>query len=141
MICWNRIAIQANLGLEALYWKEYLEHCICDIKSRLSEEFVRKIELDKPYIVKLSFEQAINPRDCTKQVRFVLSYSEVPEKEIQFVRQYKHVTVDALEIENINCRNCAAPIPVGKLDLNGYTLVRCSYCGTYHTIRKKGDET
>lgn len=135
---WKSIEFQSDLSNSAYFGQDYINRIVREMKLKLAEEFVDHMQLDTAYIVKLSSEYYYEPTRISQATRFVLSFEEVPQQNIQFVRQYKCVTVDALEIESINCRNCAAPIPVGRLDLQGDTLVRCSYCGTYHTIKKKG---
>lgn len=137
MIGWNNFAIQTEINEHHLLYPEYTNHVESEMKRELAEGFIGKVELEKAYLIKLTSEHFRNPVNFSQTIRFMLSSKEVPQEKIEYVREYKFVEVEALEIENINCRNCAAPIPVGKLDLHGDTLVRCSYCGTYHTLRKK----
>lgn len=107
------------------------------MKDAVVRDFVSSIEMDKPYIVRMFMENERDVASLDLRFRIRLSVREVPEEKVSLVREFRIVDVDALEIESINCKNCAAPIPVGRLDLNGDTLVRCSYCGTYHRIRRK----
>lgn len=117
---------------------------IRNMRRSLTEKLLDEIQDGKSYIVSLKHEHV---SDFESQVNYCekyvgeLSVKEVPIEQVQVYREWRIVEVDisALRIEAINCKNCAAPIPVGTLDRRGDTLVRCSYCGTYHTIRKRGN--
>ena len=134
---WTNIASQFSISPFMLENTDRVRNIVEDMEDRVVRDFVRSIEMDKPYIVRMFMENVNDRPSLDLRCRIRLSVREVPEEKVSLVREFRIVDVDALEIENINCKNCAAPIPVGRLDLNGDTLVRCSYCGTYHRIRRK----
>lgn len=139
MIDWKSIDIQADLQNSVYYGKEYINNKIRDMKLKLAEDFIDHMQLDIAYIVKISSEYEFGPGMTTQKARFVLSFDEVPQQNVSRLRQYgRRVIVYSKEIESINCLNCGTSILVGRLDLHGDTVVRCSCCGTYHTIQKKG---
>ena len=117
--------------------REIVKSAISDMKYSVLSEFIDEIEWDKSYVIKLRLEHERSIRFPGKRLLLLLDTREVLQETIEMCREYKIVTVESLTIESISCRNCAAPIPVGQLDRSGDTLVRCSYCGTYHTVRKK----
>lgn len=134
---WTNIASQFSISPFMLENTDRVRNIVEDMEDRVVRDFVSSIEMDKPYIVRMSEEIERYHPSLDSRYRIRLSVREVPEEKVSLVREFKIVNVDALEIESINCKNCAAPIPVGRLDINGDTLVRCSYCGTYHRIRGK----
>lgn len=134
---WTNIASKFSISPFILENTDRARDIVDHMKERVVSDFVSSIEMDKPYIVRMFMENARDHASLDLRYRIRLSVREVPEEQVSLIREFRIVNVDALEIENINCNNCAAPIPVGRLDLNGDTLVRCSYCGTYHRIRRK----
>lgn len=119
--------------------KPYIESIIEQMKRKVCMDFLNRLEFDKPYIVRLrmSFADTVD-FGTSKAERITMDIREVPQEAVFCQREYRLVEVDALEIESINCKNCGGVIQVGRLDLHGDTLVRCSFCGSYHIIRKKG---
>lgn len=134
---WTNTALRCGISPFMLENTDLVRDIVDRMEGEVVRDFVSSIEMDKPYIVRMSMENERYPLSPDLMYRIRLSVREVPEEQVSFVREFKVVDVDALEIESINCKNCGAPIPVGRLDLNGETLVRCSYCGTYHSIRRK----
>ena len=134
---WTNTALQCGFSPFMLEDTDSVRDIADHMKDKVVRDFVSSIEMDKPYIVRMSDEIERDPLSLDLWYRIRLSVREVPEEQVSLVREFRIVDVDALEIESINCKNCGAPIPVGRLDLNGDTLVRCSYCGTYHRIRRK----
>ena len=116
-----------------------VQEAIKELRISMGIALAEQIQDGNSYIVKLTTQQERTgypyPGD---KVFTYLDVRPVPVERIEFFRDIRLVTVDSLCIEAINCKNCGAPIPVGTLDRRGDTLVRCSYCGTYHTIRKRG---
>lgn len=105
------------------------KHLLDDVLSRMVE--------NKSYVIRRSHRIEDDIMAYQQKYTSEIQIYEVPEESVYLHREYKLVEVDDLEIEAINCKNCAAPIPVGRLDLDGHALVRCSYCGTYHNIKAK----
>lgn len=116
-----------------------LEGLIEQAKAKVCMDFLNRVEFDKPYIVRMKMMVA-DAVDFfgNKAARITMDIREVPQEAVFCQREYRLVEVDALEIEAIKCKNCGGVIQVGMLDLHGDTLVRCSFCGSYHTIRRKG---
>lgn len=108
------------------------------MKRKVCMDFLNRVEFDKPYIVRMKMMVA-DAVDFfgNKAARITMDIREVTQEAVFCQREYRLVEVDALEIEAINCKNCGGVIQVGRLDLHGDTLVRCSFCGSYHTIRKR----
>lgn len=134
---WTNTALRFGISPFMLENTDLVRDIVDRMEGKVVRDFVSSIEMDKPYIVRMSMENERHPLSPDLLYRIRLSVREVPEEQVSLAREFKIVDVDALEIESINCKNCGAPIPVGRLDLNGDTLVRCSYCGTYHSIRRK----
>lgn len=110
-----------------------------DMKRKVCMDFLNRVEFDKPYIIKMKCAFSDNHAFINSHAaRITMEIREVPQELVFCHREYKLVEVDALEIEAINCKNCGGIIQVGRLDMHGDTLVRCSFCGSYHTIRKRG---
>ena len=107
------------------------------INRYLIDQFLGHMEMGKAYAVRMDEYTEPEPRLMQYVIRRKLEFREIPVEQVKIYHEFKAVTVDQLEIESINCNNCAAPIPVGRLDTEGDTVVRCSYCGTYHVIKKK----
>ena len=109
-----------------------------DMKRKVCMDFLNRVEFDKSYIIKMKCAFSDNHALINSHAaRITMEIREVPQELVFCHREYKLVEVDALEIEAINCKNCGGVIQVGRLDLHGDTLVRCSFCGSYHTIRKR----
>ena len=119
--------------------KPYSESIIEQMKRKECMDFLNRVEFDKPYIIKMKCAFSDNHAFINSHAaKITMDIREVPQETVFCKREYRLVEVDALEIEAINCKNCGGVIQVGRLDLHGDTLVRCSFCGSYHTIRKKG---
>lgn len=136
----KRFGAKLNLSMEALMQEGLTSLAARELHRSLVEKLLVEIEMDKSYVVRMQQEYFREPPLMNEGFRCELYIREIPVEEIRVQREWRVVEVDAasLHIEAINCKNCAAPIPVGTLDRHGDTLVRCSYCGTYHTIRKRG---
>lgn len=118
--------------------KPYSESIIEQMKRKVCMDFLNRVEFDKPYIIKMKCAFSDNHAFINSHAaRITMDIREVPQEAVFCQREYRLVEVDALEIEAINCKNCGGVIQVGRLDLYGDTLVRCSFCGSYHTIRKR----
>lgn len=119
--------------------KPYIESIIEQMKRKVCMDFLNRVEFDKPYIIKMKCAFSDNHAFINSHAaKITMDIREVTQEAVFCQREYRLVEVDALEIEAINCKNCGGVIQVGRLDLHGDTLVRCSFCGSYHTIRKKG---
>lgn len=116
---------------------EYMADILSEMRAKLMADVGKAMPLDEKFIISLHEKTSEDPMWAKTKLQLRCKLEPVPVHNVTMYREYKLVEVDALEIDAINCKNCAAPIKVGKLDLIGDTLVRCSYCGTYHTIRRR----
>ena len=119
--------------------KPYSESIIEQMKRKVCMDFLNRVEFDKPYIIKMKCAFLDNHAFINSHAaRIAMDIREVPQEAVFCQWEYRLVEVDAMEIEETSCKNCGGIIQVGRLDLHGDTLVRCSFCGSYHIIRKKG---
>lgn len=133
----NRIATCRVIPRDLAHDEEMKKVYKNDLMYGTAIAFLSAIDEGKSYVVKMDMNELRDIPSANLKMICELSVQIVPEEEIRVIKDYKIVEVDQLEVRAINCKNCAAPIPVGRLDYFGDTRVRCSYCGTYHLIKKR----
>lgn len=129
MILSNQMLVERDVVSLAPEWVSNVAE---EMSRDLIDQFLGRMEIGKGYVVRMDESTEQDPQ----LGRYVFHRNlDIREK------RFEDVTVDQQFIVSINCNYCGMEIPVGMLDLDGDTIVRCSNCGRYHLITYEKENT
>lgn len=123
-------------AIQALHNDGLLEYAIEQTRSKLFLDLAEHVVAGRTYGLVVQEKTSIDQRSETRLMQF--SYELRPAKTNSLeVCELVHTKV--AYIKAINCKNCGAPIPVGRISSLG-AVVECAYCGTNHAIKLDSKE-